>query len=230
MNNKFYIGRTDNLHRRWMTHKQLLNGNRHHSDHLQNAWNKYGKDSFEFIKIIAINSGNDANDLILAQKIEQYYIDKYIKLNNIMYNKSYSSITGVRLGKEHPFYGKKPVDWMGDGWNKAMETMKGNTGAKNPFYGHHHTEETKAILRKECANFGEKNGFYGKHHSEETRKLLSKRQIERFKNSGTCKKAIINGVEYYSVPEASRKLNISESALRGRVVSKSEKWKNYYYK
>lgn len=41
-------------------------------------------------------------------------------------------------------------------------------GKDNPFYGHHHSEETKRInAEAHKGNTGEKNGFFGKHHSEE---------------------------------------------------------------
>lgn len=42
------------------------------------------------------------------------------------------------------------------------------SGELNPFYGKHHSEKTKKLLSKKCANYGSKNGFYGKHHSAET--------------------------------------------------------------
>lgn len=47
-NNKLYIGSSKNIAKRWERHKYDLNKNRHPNSHLQNAWNKYGKDSFIF--------------------------------------------------------------------------------------------------------------------------------------------------------------------------------------
>ncbi len=47
-NGKFYIGSSSKINERWTDHKYLLNSNRHHSKHLQRAWNKYGEDSFVF--------------------------------------------------------------------------------------------------------------------------------------------------------------------------------------
>jgi group I intron endonuclease len=35
-------------------------------------------------------------------------------------------------------------------------------GEDNPFYGKHHTEKIKNILRKKCPNRGKENGMYGK--------------------------------------------------------------------
>lgn len=48
VNNKRYIGRTINWRGRKSNHKGSLRKNKHHSAHLQHAWNKYGEDSFLF--------------------------------------------------------------------------------------------------------------------------------------------------------------------------------------
>ena len=48
-------------------------------------------------------------------------------------------------------------------------------GEGNPFYGKHHTEETKLIMRerKRLSYIGEGNPFYGKSHHSETRQKMS---------------------------------------------------------
>lgn len=48
VNNKMYIGSSLNILRRFREHKKVLKYEVHHSYHLQNAWNKYGEDSFSF--------------------------------------------------------------------------------------------------------------------------------------------------------------------------------------
>ena len=48
-NNKCYIGSTKNFYTRKQKHFRLLVLNKHHSNHLQKAYNKYGKDKFTFI-------------------------------------------------------------------------------------------------------------------------------------------------------------------------------------
>lgn len=54
----------------------------------------------------------------------------------------------------------------------------GLSGSANPFFGKHHTEETKAILRTKCTTYG----MLGKHHSEEFKKSLSAKRKEMYKN------------------------------------------------
>lgn len=47
-------------------------------------------------------------------------------------------------------------------------------GKNNPFYGKHHTDETKQKIRLSLPNQqGENNPFYGKKHSDETKQKLS---------------------------------------------------------
>jgi group I intron endonuclease len=48
VNNKRYIGSSKNIKQRWHFHKRDLYKNKHHSQHLQFAYNKYGLKNFEF--------------------------------------------------------------------------------------------------------------------------------------------------------------------------------------
>lgn len=47
-NGHFYIGSAVKLSYRWSNHKSYLKKGAHHNPILQNAWNKYGENSFEF--------------------------------------------------------------------------------------------------------------------------------------------------------------------------------------
>lgn len=49
INGKSYIGLSINIEKRWLQHKRALNKNKHCNDRLQYAWNKYGKDAFQFL-------------------------------------------------------------------------------------------------------------------------------------------------------------------------------------
>jgi len=72
-NNKKYIGSSKDIYRRWLEHERELNKNTHHSLHLQNAWNKYGKDVFifEIIEIV------DSDDKYALFEVEQKWMDYY---------------------------------------------------------------------------------------------------------------------------------------------------------
>ena len=69
INGKQYIGSTVNWKRRAATHKCKLNNGEHPNRYLQNAWNKYGQESFVFVPIAICNNGH--------VKTEQEFIDKY---------------------------------------------------------------------------------------------------------------------------------------------------------
>jgi len=51
INNKVYIGSSINIAKRIIEHKYQLNNEKHHNAHLQNAWDKYGKETFVFFSI-----------------------------------------------------------------------------------------------------------------------------------------------------------------------------------
>jgi group I intron endonuclease len=49
VNDNCYIGSTKDFRHRILTHVRLLKNNKHHSKHLQHAYNKYGEDNFELL-------------------------------------------------------------------------------------------------------------------------------------------------------------------------------------
>lgn len=74
---KNYIGSTwKSFKSRWKQHLSKLDNNKHHSHEMQNAFNKYGTDSFvcEILEIV-----DDRNKLLDR---EAYYIDKYDSYRN----------------------------------------------------------------------------------------------------------------------------------------------------
>lgn len=52
VNGKIYVGSAKILKRRWSTHRECLRKNKHHSRHLQSAWNKHGEAVFVFEPLI----------------------------------------------------------------------------------------------------------------------------------------------------------------------------------
>lgn len=68
--NGVYIGQSRDIHKRWLAHVNDLKNNRHKNKHLQNIYNKYGENSFNF-DILELCSPDELN------KKEEYYIDYY---------------------------------------------------------------------------------------------------------------------------------------------------------
>ena len=81
---------------------------------------------------------------------------------------------------------------------------------------------------------GEKNPFFGKHHSEETKqKVRETKQKNREKNGPiiptNVREVIINGETYISVTEAGRQLNVCAATILHRIKSPNPKFANYFY-
>lgn len=78
VNGKYYIGSTvDSFNKRLNHHYHALIRGNHKNEHLQNAWNKYGENSFEFIIL-------EVCELEQVREREQYYIDQIPE--NLRYN------------------------------------------------------------------------------------------------------------------------------------------------
>lgn len=69
-NGKRYIGSGKNIEERWKQHRSLLRQARHHSRHLQAAWDKYGESSFAFEMVVVC----EQEELL---SLEQFWIDAF---------------------------------------------------------------------------------------------------------------------------------------------------------
>lgn len=98
INGKIYVGSAADFYERWHSHQHYLNINNHHNQHLQRAWNKYGKQYFifEILEIIHDTS------VIVAK--EQSWINFTQCCNSeIGYNirVTANSNLGLNFSKEH---------------------------------------------------------------------------------------------------------------------------------
>lgn len=86
INNKLYIGFSNNPNNRFKEHTRLLLKNKHHSHKLQNAFNKYGLENFKF-EIIKSN--------INQENIEKQEIDYISEYNS--YDRGYNCTKGGNI-------------------------------------------------------------------------------------------------------------------------------------
>jgi group I intron endonuclease len=86
--NKIYIGSSVNIKNREKRHFWMLRKNIHDNEYLQNSYNKYGKDFFEFETIELC----PFDDLILK---ENYYINKY-KSNDLLFGYNLATVNEFR--------------------------------------------------------------------------------------------------------------------------------------
>lgn len=91
---KIYIGSAVDLRRRLYAHLKSLRRNSHDNTYLQNAWNKYGEDSFEFSVIEIVD---DKSKLL---EVEQKWINQTLCYKR---DKGYniSPTAGSTLGLKH---------------------------------------------------------------------------------------------------------------------------------
>lgn len=81
VNGKMYIGSSNNIERRIYDHGALLLNNRHHSIHLQRAFDKYGNENFD------VNILEYCEENILLEK-EQYYLNLYLEADKYLTGES----------------------------------------------------------------------------------------------------------------------------------------------
>lgn len=93
LSNKIYVGSSCDVKKRMKDHFYFLNTNRHHSQHLQNSWNKYGKDQFVFKQV------KECQSIKEALEIEQALLDCFFgkELFNVK-----NVAMGVGIGVSHP--------------------------------------------------------------------------------------------------------------------------------
>lgn len=94
---RLYIGSSKNISQRWSKHKALLRHNRHDNKKLQNFWNKYSEEDFEFSVIEEC-----LEEELLVR--EQYYLDtilfaqEYINKVNTKFDDIGLNITPIANG------------------------------------------------------------------------------------------------------------------------------------
>lgn len=181
---------------------------------IKRAIKKYGKEKFRRI-ILDYYSTNKERE----QK-EQLWIKRQNTIvPTIGYNISVGGVGGT--GLKHTLETKK----------KISDNI---SGKNHPFYGKHHTLETKkkistklkgSVLSEETkkkiskSHTGTNNHFYGKHHNITSITLM--------RNNHNNTKIKINNIEYISVRDASRKLDIPRNTINNRLKSKN--FKQYKY-
>lgn len=145
VNEKVYVGGSGSLKNRWRTHISSLNKNKHHSKELQNDFNKFGKENFEF-QIIE----QDIESEELRNEKEESLIQK---LNSRNEKYGYNSAKKPRKTS----FGIKRTP-------KQLEEMRNRNKGKKL------SEETKRKLSE--ATKGEKGYWFGKTFSEDHKEKL----------------------------------------------------------
>ena len=184
INGHIYIGSTIDIQKRWSSHVRLLNNNTHHSRHLQNAWNKYGEQAFEFSVLLQVDDVSSLLDIeqeFLDERAPEYNMSPTAgsslgvkcteetkrKISEANTGRHLSEETRAKLSKAH-----KGNRYSEETRRKMSEAKKCNTNS----LGYKHTEETRAKMS--AARKGNTNCL-GKVLTEEHKRKLSKSQKGR---------------------------------------------------
>jgi len=171
-NMPFYVGKTNNFHRRKTEHLCVLKKGKKGK-----TWPVYNKirklireENYELnMKIIDQNLSNDE-----ANNLEIKYIKEYRENGYKLYN-----LTDGGEGAS----GILRKKWTLEQRQKLSNSKKGKyTKKDNPFYGKHHSEETKEKISAihKGKKTGKDNPFYGKKHTPESIKIISETAKKTF--------------------------------------------------
>lgn len=188
---KVYIGSTRNFKNRWKAHLSNLRTNKHHSRHLQFAWNKYGESAF-YVSVIEY-CNNDTR----VQK-EQKWMDHYLSYNkDCGYNicpkaesvtgKAHTAETREKISKSHKGKVKSEAHRR-----SISESQKGKTYSDE--YKKKMSEATKGrVVTKETIAkiLAAKSGY---KHSDLTRQKIREMAIGRKPSKETRDKISAAGI------------------------------------
>lgn len=168
LNGKTYIGKTGvNFGDRWDCHRAQLNGGYHDNYHLQSAWNKYGKDAFEFAIV------EETDDASLLNDLERKYIKLYREIG-LCYNILDGGDGGFLLGQHLTDEAKRKIGEKNKvnmtGRKMSIETRQKMSESQRKRYDSW-TDEDRANwgrLSSECAS--------GYKWGAESRERFSNRQ------------------------------------------------------
>lgn len=197
VNGKVYIGQTC----RTLEERARYNGRGYQGCcKFWSAIRKYGWESFE---PEILKKGLTSSE---AVEFEEFYIRKYNSVEegyNTLYKSNLEFSEGYRNNMSNAV---KNSEHAKERSRKISNSLKGD---KNPFYGKHHTEQTKEILREyrkgkklseetkrkiSEAITGGKNPFRGRRHSKESKEKMRKAKLGKKLSEETREKLRISGL------------------------------------
>ena len=221
INKKAYIGSSNDILSRWKySHKNLLFKNKHGNEHLQRAWNKYGKDNFSFFILYKCYE-----DKLLDW--EQFFIDRFQSADRRFGYNIIPKADRSEVSEET----KKKISLIKMGHKVTNET-KNKIGIANSKIKPDWVKRKFSEARKKLYKNGYIHPCLGKKIPEERRIKIMKAMIKpvlMFDKNGNFIK------EYNSIKEAIVETKIMGNTIvnhcKGRIKNiKKFTWKYKYEK
>lgn len=165
-NGKFYVGKTNDLQKRWYNHVYCALVEKEKT-HFYNAIRKYGAKNF----LVEVIEEHELEEQALER--EMYWIDT-LKSNDRVIGYNITNGGEGTSGLKHTEETKRKIAVAHLGKKHSKKTKMSMSVAHK---GKVLSSETKNKISQ--ANVGENNGMYGKTISEETRNKLSNFQSSR---------------------------------------------------
>jgi group I intron endonuclease len=225
INNKIYIGKTNDIERRWKEHIKIAKAGKKDSrySYLHSSINKYGKENFTKIIIETF----EYEDLAFKSEMS------FIKQLRAMDRRIGMNLTSGGEGSSGYHHSNEAIDKMRKShlgqksWNKGIpmsEEMKNKLRSSN--LGKKHKDETKEKISKGLLGKPKPDEFGQKLREINTGKKLSDQTKSRIgaancgENSSTCRlkeNDVLNIRDQYnsgaSAPSISKRYNVSNSTI-----------------
>lgn len=221
INNKFYVGSTNDFKRRKTRHFSELRNGRHNNRYLQAAWSKHGEQAFVFVVVEDLPS--DA-DLLIAENIwlKEHVGEEYC------YNLGIDA-TAPSLGLSgelSPTYGRKRTleELTAQSWTGRTHTEESKEKIRQHLIG---KPKSVAVRAKISATLsGDGNFWYGKQRPDHGAKVS--KAIEVYKDDVLLKvydsiKALRDELGL-KPPTVNRALKSGIKIVRGNFVGYSFKY------
>lgn len=168
INGKRYIGQAINLEDRHNGHIYAVLNNRP-GQMIEYAMIKYGIENFRY-EVLEYCSEDELNEL------EIYWIDYYLTQHNRKDGRGYGYNFTKGGGGYIPKNCKGHIPWNKglSGCYNEEQIKRISNGTKK---GMHEPEAWERYINSRPDIFGEKNPFYGKHHTEETKERIRNKQL-----------------------------------------------------
>lgn len=164
-NNNRYIGSAKDFKRRKRTHLRLLRKGTHHSKHLQNAFNKYGEGSFEFLVLQELESSSyvfeTENQFIRLLRPEYNVMqDVFSHIGLKRSKETCEKISRALIGKNLSEGHKEKVRQANIGKKQSAETIAKRVKGRYKPIGAYHFDDSLFRIFESATHAAKEMGYY----------------------------------------------------------------------